>query len=441
MHSVTVSPNQRFLADARGEPFFWLADTAWSLFQDLTLAEAQHYLDVRRQQGFNVIQAVILSENDALHIPNASGHLPLLGDDPARPNEYYFHHVDAVMRMALERGLYVGLLPTWGDKVYPGGWGIGPLIFNAANARLYGQFLGERYRDMPNILWILGGDRPAAGVEAVWDAMAEGITAGLGRQPFFTYHPNGGASSSDTLPAAPWLSMHMLQSGHVHQDAPNWEMIAADLARLPARPVLDGEPCYEDHPIDPFMRSWRADYGRFTDHDVRKAAYRAVFAGACGHTYGHHAVWQFWDYGRKPLNFPVPPWQEALLRPGAQQMVHLKNLMLSRSYFDRIPDQTLLLDVAVPPAPSAHDPNHFHPLRAAYPAATRSAEGEAAMVYFPLADQTLTVDLRGFGGVLSAAWFDPRTGKTHRLGEYPNTVTRFTSPLAGPDWVLLLDLD
>jgi len=44
-------------------------------------------------------------------------------------------------------------------------WGIGPVIFNTDNARIYGRFLGERYRSDPNIIWILGGDRPPEGYE------------------------------------------------------------------------------------------------------------------------------------------------------------------------------------------------------------------------------------------------------------------------------------
>ena len=100
---IRVSANRRFLMTEHGEPFFWLGDTAWELFHRLSLPEAEHYLDVRRQQGFNLIQAVALAELDGLHTPNANGHIPLAGDDPTRPNEFYFRHVDAIIRMAAEK--------------------------------------------------------------------------------------------------------------------------------------------------------------------------------------------------------------------------------------------------------------------------------------------------------------------------------------------------
>ncbi len=426
-----------FLMTDSGQPFFWLADTAWELFHRLNRSEAQQYLETRSQQGFNVIQAVILAEMDGLHTPNANGHVPLLGDDPTRPNEFYFRFVDEIISLAAEKGLYIGLLPTWGDKVHGGLWGTGPVIFNGENARIYGRFLGSRFRDFPNLLWILGGDRPAEGYQTLWAAMAQGIVEGLGRRPFFTYHPRGGVSSSTWLHDVDWLDMNMGQSGHVLLDTPNWEMIASDYQRLPHKPTLDGEPNYEDHPIDPFLRRWQVDCGRYTDYDVRKHAYRAVFSGACGHTYGHHSVWQFWTLNRQPVNFPMPTWEEAILRPGATQMIHLKNLMLSRPYFSRIPDQAMLPDVnRVPPVDNKV---HYDPARAAYSCACRAWDGNYGMVYFPQAEQSLRVDLSHLARKVKAWWYDPRNGKSHAAGEYSDDIVTFTSPIAGPDWVLVLD--
>ena len=97
---LKVSPNHRFLMYADGTPFFYLGDTAWELFHRLTLEESERYLDDRAGKRFNVIQAVVLAEFDGLHTPNADGDLPLVDDDPTKPNEAYFKHVDAVVDMA-----------------------------------------------------------------------------------------------------------------------------------------------------------------------------------------------------------------------------------------------------------------------------------------------------------------------------------------------------
>ncbi len=75
---LRVSPNQRFLLYADGTPFFYLGDTAWELFHRLSIEESAVYLENRRAKGFNVIQAVVLSELDGLNVPNADGERPLI---------------------------------------------------------------------------------------------------------------------------------------------------------------------------------------------------------------------------------------------------------------------------------------------------------------------------------------------------------------------------
>jgi hypothetical protein len=425
MQRIGVSENKRFLVNEDGSPFFWLADTAWELFHRLTLEEAELYLENRRQRGFSVIQAVALAEFDGLGAVNAYGELPLIDMDPTRPNERYFQHVDAVVKMAEEKGLVIGMLPTWGDKVLVL-WGGGPVIFDAQNARVYGEYLGKRYRDAANVIWILGGDRPGDGLVELWTAMAEGLDKGAGSHKLTTLHPCGGRGSSEWFHACPWLDMNMWQSGHSLLDAPIWEMIGQDLQKRPLKPVVDAEPNYEDHPIDPFSRTWKPEYGRFNDYDVRKQSYRSVFAGGCGVTYGHHTIWQFYKPPREPINYPVFFWDEAIYRPGAAQLVHLKNLMLSRPYLNRMPDQGLLLSYPGEAGSRVQ--------------ATRDLEGSYAFVYIPQAGQTVSLDLGRFAGPLTACWYDPRTGHSFQIGDFPNQGKQdFVSPLGGPDWVLVLD--
>jgi len=427
---IKVSANHRFLVGESGAPFFWLGDTAWEIFHRLTREESEDYLENRRQKGFNVIQAVALAEFDGLRVPNAYGELPFFNLDPARPNEAYFAHLDWVIARAAEKGMYIGLLPTWGDKVNRM-WGAGLVVFDVQSARSYGEWIGQRYRQAANVIWILGGDRPETDNQghdysAVVRAMAAGIQAGVGSHTLMTYHTNGGRSSSLAFHNDDWLDLNMWQSGHHQQDAPNWEMIAADYQRTPLKPVLDGEPNYEDHPINPWPE-WTPEKGYFRDHDVRKAAYRAVFAGACGHTYGHHSIWQFYDpQRREPVNHPWCDWRTALDRPGAFQVGYLRRLMESRPYLNRIPDQQVLVSAPGDGAQHAR--------------ATRDSQGSYLMVYLPLA-RPVGVRL----GLLAAStarawWFDPRSGQAQDLGVFPVEAEReFTPPSGGPDWVLVID--
>ena len=332
---LKVSGNKRFLVHGDGRPFFYLGDTAWELFHRADREEADVYLADRAARKFTVIQAVVLAEFDGLHVPNAYGETPLVGDDPLRPNEAYFRHVDYIVEKANALGLHVGMLPTWGDK-YNKMWGIGPEIFTAENALGYGKWLAERYRNR-DIIWILGGDRPLLAEHLLLvRAMAKGIREAVGNTQLITFHPCGGESSSTYVHAEAWLDFHMTQSGHA-RDRDNYNLMERDYRRLPTRPVMDGEPGYEDHP-----NAFNPEKGWIDQHDVRKSFYWSVFAGACGYTYGCHDIWQMLKEGRPAVTLARTPWKEALNLPGARQVQYGRMLVESRPYLTRVPDQAVV---------------------------------------------------------------------------------------------------
>lgn len=72
LQALQVSANGHYLQYADGTPFFYLGDTAWELFHRLDREEAEMYLDNRARKGYNVIQAVALSEVDGVDVPYTS---------------------------------------------------------------------------------------------------------------------------------------------------------------------------------------------------------------------------------------------------------------------------------------------------------------------------------------------------------------------------------
>ena len=418
---LKVSDNHRFLVHKDGTPFFYLGDTAWELFHRLNREEAEKYLENRRQKGFTVIQAVVLAELDGLNTPNALGAKALIDNDPTKPNEEYFKHVDFIVDAAEKKGVYIGMLPTWGDKVTKA-WGKGPIVFNKDNAFVYGKFLGNRYKGKPNIIWILGGDRAADDVEEIWRAMAKGITEGDGGRHLKTYHPQGGRTSAEWFHNDGWLDFNMLQSGHSHFDLPNYKKVAADYVRKPIKPCLDGEPRYEDHPVN-----WKAENGWFNDFDVRQAAYWAVFAGGFGHTYGCHDVWQMMAPGRQPISVARNNWYDVLDLPGAWDMLHLRNLMESRPFVSRIPDSSIITEG------QEDGPAHL----------TATRGDGYAFVYSPYGKTFAAALGKIQGDKIKAWWFDPRTGEAKEIGIFENKGERRFDPPGEPkrgnDWILVLD--
>lgn len=424
---LRVSENGRYLQKTTGEPFFYLADTAWELFHRLDRGDAQAYLRNRAQKGFTAVQAVVLAELNGLDEPNAYGELPLIDRDPSRPNEAYFRHVDYIVEAAEREGLFIAMLPTWGK--YWGWPGTGKdVVFNADNARAYGRWLGKRYRDR-QIIWVLGGDKTILNDDErrIVYAMAEGLEEGDGGLLLKTYHPRGPGQSSIHLHNAKWLDFNMSQSSHAARDHDNGLYAEHDYALKPAKPTIDGEPRYEGLAVGFYLK----DHGRvdrFDDFDVRQAAYWSLLAGAAGHTYGHASIWQMWEPGRDSIIFAQIPWRESLDHPGAFQMQHVRTLFEARPFSKLVPDAAFVRN-----GPLAGPAR----LRSA-----RAADGSFAIVYSPRGE-SFTLDKSVIRAErVRETWFDPRYGTAYEiLVSDRHGFQTYTPPTSGrgQDWVLLLE--
>jgi hypothetical protein len=260
--------------------------------------------------------------------------------------------------------------------------------------------------------------------------MAKGLRAGDAGTHLQTFHPQGGQGSSTWFHDDEWLDFNMRQNGHVAEFTPRYGLIRTDYDRTPVKPVIDGEPVYEDHPVS-FNA---ANLGHSIGSDVRRALYWDLFSGAFGHTYGHHSVWGFWTPERTPVNNPLMSWTDALDQPGARQMQHGRALIESRPFLTRVPADDVIVTDRVPTSVPGAGRYRF--------VATRDANGAYAMVYAPVG-RPFSVRMSAVsGGQVRAWWFNPRTGAATEIGTFPGSGDRtFTSPDPGEmiDWVLVLD--
>ena len=433
---LKISPNGRYFMTADGKPFFWLGDTGWLLFSKLTREEAIKYLDDRKAKGFNVIQAMVVHQitetnaygDSALKNGNISTPAITPGSDANNVAQYdYWDHIDYIINAAAERGIYIALVPVWGSVVKE-------KHVNRVQAKQYAGFLADRYKSKSNIIWMNGGDIKGSDSMEVWKAIGSTLHA---KDPghLITYHPRGRMQSSTWFHNEPWLSFNVFQSGHrrynqdtsagdLHYGEDNWKYIEADYRKKPVKPTFDAEPSYEKIPQglhDPHEKVWTAN-------DVRRYAYWSVFAGGGGFTYGDNAVMQMHRPGDKDGNYGVKDyWYDAINDPGAAQMQYLKDLVLSKSYFDRVPDQTLI-------AGSAGE--KYNRLMA--------TRGKGYAFIYTYTGRVIPVNMAKLSGAsVKASWYDPRDGKYSLIGTYTNKGTQQFDPPGdekeGNDWVLVLE--
>ncbi len=433
---LKVSDNHRFLITDKGEPFFYLGDTTWELFHRLNREDAVKLIENRASKKFTVLQSVAIAELEGHTDPNAYGDLPFIDLDVTKPavkegpQNDYWDHVDFVVNEANKRGVYIGFLPTWGRFWHDASNDRKPL-FTVATAEIYGEWLGKRYAKA-GLIWILGGDRTVDTEEQkeIIRAMARGLRKGDGGTHLMTFHPPGGNGSSTWFQDDTWLDFNMRQNGHTAEFTGRYDNTRKDYDRTPIKPVLDGEPIYEDHPVSFDAKK----FGHSIASDVRRPLYWDLFAGAFGHTYGNHAVWQMWSPGKNPINNPLMPWAEAINQPGAGQMQYGRALMESRPFLTRIPDDSIIVTDRVPTSVPGAGRYHF--------AATRDTEGTYAMVYAPVG-RSFKVRMEVVKGPsVKAWWFNPRDGSAKLIDTFSNAGEReFTPPDKGEmvDWILVLD--
>ena len=433
-----VSADRHFLEREDGSRFVWLADTVWGL-QKLNPADLATYMNDRAARGFNVLQGPNLRgwpENPAspenyVKGVNYAGQPAFVGNDTDVRNEPYWQHIDYMVNEANNRGLYMALVVMWGSE-YNLAFGT-----DTQKANRLGVWLGTRYRNNLNVIWIVSGEFDLIGnppitdaQKAMFRAMGQGLKTGSLGNHLVTAHPTQELSST-VFQTEAWFDFNMEQGGHAMRDNPNiYGLMTSEYAATPTKPALDGEVTYEETAVN-----WNIANGVFTDYDVRKSAYWSVFAGGFGFTYGDEYIFQLYRPGDTWYNptwanmgQPNGYWYDKLGMPGAGAMRHLRALMESHAAA-WIPDQSVITSAI------GTGTSHRQSVRA--------SDGSFAFVYIPDGGATTVNMARVRSTQITASWYDPRLGTSSTpIGTYADTGTvTFTPPSNGPgrDWVLRLE--
>jgi hypothetical protein len=410
---LKVSADGVHLADSVGTPFLLNGDAAWSLIGSLTKEDAGRYLADRRARGFNTILVNLVEHKFLTHPPrNAYGDEPFLRPgDFSTPNDAYFAHADWVIQRAADNGILVLLVPAYlGTGGSDEGWYHEMTQSGAAKMRLYGEFLGRRYRDFRNILWVHGGDWNPPEKRLV-QAVAQGIRQ-FEPDSLATVHINRDSTAEEIWGGESWLNVNAIYTwGSVYDTARD------ALHHSQRLPFILIESKYEGEPEGSAQRA-------------RAQAYQAMLTGAAGHVFGNSPIWHFNGPG---LFRDAVDWQQALAGPGSTSMTHLKQLLTSLRWWTLEPDTGGRLV-------TGRTGSGLDRI-----AAATAADGSFALVYFPSARES-TISLQRLSGPkIEGVWFDPATGGaqaallTSKLS--PGTLTiRTPDANAGGsrDWVLIL---
>ena len=395
---IRVSSNGRYFVDENGSPVFWLEDTLWELFRMFTRDEALEILKDRQRKGFNIILVMLtgvdLREDKldrSVPFTNIEGEEPWIDNDPLKPNEKYFEHIDKMIRLGEETGqiFVVGVYHQWHTG-----------IITMEKARAWARWVSNRYRDVPNLIWSM---YPKATDEyiPVCRELARGLQEGDEGRHMISVHPDPSVASSSFIHDEKWLAFNMIQTCIMYDKI--YETVTEDYMREPVKPVVMAEGGYEG-----------VEFGKLqTPHDIRKQAYWTQLAGG-HHVYGHNDNWI------KPR-----AWKEWIDSPGSGFLKVFREIITScDGWWDMIPDQTIFIK---------GQGEGF-----ALNTAARSQNGDWILAYLSEPSTvTLRLDDIKSGSGVNAYWIDPKSGDRKPAGVYSvDDTPSFTTPEGWEDAVL-----
>ncbi|HXX48299.1 MAG TPA: DUF4038 domain-containing protein, partial [Myxococcota bacterium] len=289
-------------------------------------------------------------------------------------------------------------------------------------ARAYGRYLGARYRDVDNIVWMSGNDFQTwqnPGDDAVVQAVARGIQD-VDDRHIHTVELNYQVSGSLDDPT--WAPIIQLNASYTY--FPTYGQVLTDYERPNSLPTFLVESNYD------FTEAAGTTNPPVSNPEIlRRQAYWALTSGAAGQMYGNAFTWPF-----------LSGWQQHLDTPGSRDMGLVRRLFESRRWYDLAPDDPPTLVTAgggtyAPTCDCMGDND--------YVTAARAPDGSLAILYLP-AGNTISVDLSRMGPHVRASWYDPTRGAfVPAHGALSNTTTVFQPPGnnhdGDPDWLLVLD--
>ncbi len=408
LYPLRVGPSSRYLVDQNGKPFLLVGDSAWSLIAALSDSDADLYLENRRQQGFNAVLASLIEHAFAANPPqDFYGLSPFTGQTFTTPNETYFTHVDHILKSAAAKGIVVLLDPLYlGSSCGSQGWCAEVKLATTSQMTTWGQYLGNRYTNYDNIVWVIGGDTDPTPVKSQVQAMVDGIRSRDTRHLFTAHNARG------VMAITPWVGTGWLNVNNTYTSGIDYLQALTAYTISPALPFFLIESKYENEGPNAQV--------------LRAQSYWTVLSGGFGHVFGNCPIWGF---GFATGFCASTDWKAQLNSVGSVNMQHFHVLFNSRHWHTLIPDTLHTVLTGGYGSSGGAD----------YATAAYAADGSSILAYLP-SSRTVTVDGSLLAGsTMNAWWYNPSNGVATQIGANLAAGTQTYSPPASGDWVLVLD--
>ncbi len=346
--------------------------------------------------------------------------------DFSTPNDAYFDFARRVVKKANDHGIVVWMTPAFVGNLFgeamTEGWYREMIAGGEEKLHEYGRFVGKRFKDLPNIVWVVGGDfvpRP----QDQW--LVARLAEGIGETD--STHPITGHASSTFLSAVAGFGDHKWLTLDTVYAPTSAESILAVYNRRPTRPFVLIESTYEGERSEGKKENAPPE-------QIRRQAYWPMLCGACGQFFGNNPLWHFDGPGLFPTEIT---WQQALDGTGSRDMARLRAVFAGLPWHQLIPEE----DHAI--VTKGYGEGIARVVTA------RTADKKLSVSYIPStgADaQDLTFDLGQFAGPVSARWYNPTDGRWTTVNDAP-IANRGAHVFRTPgdngtktnDWLLVLD--
>ena len=518
---IKLSANTRYFVDANGNPWLMVADAAHHMMPVIgsTTSSIQQYINSRVAQGFNTINVYGVCGGSGTcpasgaaqngqwpFLISQNGLYDLCGTSTppcTSPNPAYWSQVDNVISLANQAGLVVLFDPIpWSVNFGSDMESTTPPINykndlnppTDSNDYNFGIFLGNRYKNFPNIIWQFGQDFRHGGqmIGSSWvpvdstfmDYMAQ-VIAGVASvdsshlitsqmDMYVSYTQQGlqvACNGGPGCTTAFWnprfgntnnvsfvytyyetydemlQAYNCIPNGTCTSQANNGTLsiggsggtVTASSQLPPAiMPTILGESNYEgaNNTGSLSLNGTATNANAFI---TRQEMWYAMTSGGAGFEFGQVTVNHFDS---------SPSWTTMLNTTGTQQVKYVANLLNQFNWWTLAPDTANQVVTAA--SAGTANPGNANLYNSKH--ATTTWDGSStAMIYTPIAT-TLTINMSKFSGPVTARWYDPTTGNftaTSCTSTAPcaNVATmNFATPAGSHtdgtnanDWVLVLN--